>query len=197
MEHFPAQLSRAQSDTLIERIERGSSTTASACGRSSCPARPSSSASRGSCACAQTYLRARRRGRLATRRALLGEGAGQRGRPRRARRRLRGARPPASSSLTPPRQHPFAQADGAARHDAHAGGGLRAPRTRARAPARRARGLPAAVHLSGTGWASEMCGRYTNTAGPEELNDCFRVPIHSERARAATTSPPPKRCSRS
>ena len=22
-----------------------------------------------------------------------------------------------------------------------------------------------------------MCGRYTNTAGPEELNDRFRVPI--------------------
>jgi putative SOS response-associated peptidase YedK len=25
-----------------------------------------------------------------------------------------------------------------------------------------------------------MCGRYTNTAGPEELNDRFRVPISSE-----------------
>lgn len=25
-----------------------------------------------------------------------------------------------------------------------------------------------------------MCGRYTNTAGPEELNDRFRVPIHGD-----------------
>ena len=25
-----------------------------------------------------------------------------------------------------------------------------------------------------------MCGRYTNTAGPEELNDRFRVPISSD-----------------
>ena len=25
-----------------------------------------------------------------------------------------------------------------------------------------------------------MCGRYTNTAGPEELNDRFKVPIHTD-----------------
>jgi putative SOS response-associated peptidase YedK len=35
--------------------------------------------------------------------------------------------------------------------------------------------LTAAVHI-----LEDVCGRYTNTAGPEELNDRFRVPISSE-----------------
>ena len=32
----------------------------------------------------------------------------------------------------------------------------------------------------GAAYARSVCGRYTNTAGPEELNDRFRVPISSE-----------------
>jgi putative SOS response-associated peptidase YedK len=35
--------------------------------------------------------------------------------------------------------------------------------------------LTGAVHI-----LEAMCGRYTNTAGPEELNDRFRVPISSD-----------------
>ncbi len=34
-----------------------------------------------------------------------------------------------------------------------------------------------------------MCGRYTNTTGPEELNDRFRIPIPSEGTRRFNVAP--------
>jgi len=40
--------------------------------------------------------------------------------------------------------------------------------------------VTAACHDRGPAYARGMCGRYTNTAGPEELNDRFKVPISSD-----------------